>query len=369
MLSGGFSFLQKMLAAVLIMLFVPGLAGVAAAKLYKFQDAQGNWHYTDTPPGRKTGRVETLTEAVAQQAGQQNLVRELQEQYAPASEVEAATLATVTIHSSAGKGSGFFVSGRGHILTNRHVLEGDAEQIAATQAAFEQKDERLERTDAWFRNESARLAQTAQQLEQLKQAIESCPYRKKREAAEKMYQQRRQRYQQWKADFSREKALYRKQKQQYQQRRQEFDYYATVAGSSRRFTVTAKNGRKLYAYLLRTSREHDLALLKVDGYQTPRLQPAAAQRPGQGSRVFAIGSPVSLRDSVSQGVVAGYENGFIKTDAKIYPGNSGGPLVTATGRVLGINTYKELTRRFEGLGFAIPIGVALAEFRNDIDGN
>jgi S1-C subfamily serine protease len=56
------------------------------------------------------------------------------------------------------------------------------------------------------------------------------------------------------------------------------------------------------------------------------------------------------------------KGGFIQTNAQIYPGNSGGPLVTADGRVLGINTFKRLTRKFEGLGFAIPIKVAIDEF-------
>lgn len=52
----------------------------------------------------------------------------------------------------------------------------------------------------------------------------------------------------------------------------------------------------------------------------------------------------------------------MQINAQIYPGNSGGPLVTAQGRVLGINTFKTLTLKFEGLGFAIPIETALREF-------
>jgi len=65
---------------------------------------------------------------------------------------------------------------------------------------------------------------------------------------------------------------------------------------------------------------------------------------------------------VSKGIFSGYEKSFIKTDAKIYPGNSGGPLINKDGRVVGINSFKQLTRRFEGLGFAIPIRVATSEF-------
>ena len=77
----------------------------------------------------------------------------------------------------------------------------------------------------------------------------------------------------------------------------------------------------------------------------------------------SIGSPARLQNSVTSGVFSGFESGFIQTNAQIYPGNSGGPLVTAQGRVVGINTFKQLTHKFEGLGFAIPIQVALREFR------
>ena len=69
---------------------------------------------------------------------------------------------------------------------------------------------------------------------------------------------------------------------------------------------------------------------------------------------------------MSRGIIAGFKSNFIQTDAKIYPGNSGGPLVTRQGRVAGINSFKELTRKFEGLGFAIPINVAFNEFAEHI---
>jgi serine protease Do len=71
---------------------------------------------------------------------------------------------------------------------------------------------------------------------------------------------------------------------------------------------------------------------------------------------------VRLRNSVSAGVISGFEGVFVKTNAQIYPGSSGGPLVTAQGRVIGINTFKKLTHKFEGLGFAISIKKALDAF-------
>jgi S1-C subfamily serine protease len=61
-------------------------------------------------------------------------------------------------------------------------------------------------------------------------------------------------------------------------------------------------------------------------------------------------------------VISGFQGTFVKTNAQIYPGNSGGPLVTAQGHVIGINTFKKITHKFEGLGFAISIKVALDAF-------
>jgi len=54
--------------------------------------------------------------------------------------------------------------------------------------------------------------------------------------------------------------------------------------------------------------------------------------------------------------------------ARIYPGNSGGPLVSEEGEVLGVNTFKKLTCQYEGLGFAIPVQAALKEFGRYLDG-
>jgi S1-C subfamily serine protease len=103
-------------------------------------------------------------------------------------------------------------------------------------------------------------------------------------------------------------------------------------------------------------------LLKVDGYTTPFLETADPHASAHGDPVYAVGNPVKLRNSVAAGVISGFEGQFVKTDAKIYLGNSGGPLVTAAGRVIGVNTFKRLTHKFEGLGFAISIAVVLDAF-------
>ena len=123
---------------------------------------------------------------------------------------------------------------------------------------------------------------------------------------------------------------------------------------------------ELYASLYRISDDHDLALLKISGYKTPFLRPARPQDLSQGQKVFAVGSPVdlSLKNTVTSGVLSAFRDNYVQTNAQIYPGNSGGPLIDSQGRVIGVNTMKLLTRNFEGLGFAIPIQLVFAEFED-----
>ncbi|NVM25780.1 MAG: trypsin-like peptidase domain-containing protein [Desulfobacterales bacterium] len=70
--------------------------------------------------------------------------------------------------------------------------------------------------------------------------------------------------------------------------------------------------------------------------------------------------------SVTSGIYSGIREfnrqDYIQTNAQINPGNSGGPLVTKDGRVTGISTWKVAGPQVEGLGFAIPINIALKEF-------
>ena len=99
------------------------------------------------------------------------------------------------------------------------------------------------------------------------------------------------------------------------------------------FVVMLADGTEEYAYPIAESRSYDLALLKIDGYRTPALLPAQAGTASQGDPVYAIGHPAGLRNTVAKGIVSGFEGFYVKTDASIYPGNSGGPLVDRWGRV------------------------------------
>ena len=118
--------------------------------------------------------------------------------------------------------------------------------------------------------------------------------------------------------------------------------------------------------------ELDLALLKVDGMKLPALPLATYSQVRQGETVFAFGSPVGMRNSLSHGLVSAVARQvdpdspliFVQTDAPINPGNSGGPLVNIRGEVVGVNTFIiSQSGGNEGLGFAIPSATARTVFR------
>ncbi len=107
----------------------------------------------------------------------------------------------------------------------------------------------------------------------------------------------------------------------------------------------------------------DLALLKIEGsdrkdFTTVPL--GVSQELKQGDSVFAIGNPLGLERSVSEGIVS-LRNRIIQsrlhvqTTAEINPGNSGGPLFNFRGEVVGVNNLKIVSTGAEGLGFAIPV--------------
>jgi len=114
--------------------------------------------------------------------------------------------------------------------------------------------------------------------------------------------------------------------------------------------------------IVATSSDKDLALLQImgtDGHAFHALPIGNSNllRPGQ--RVFAIGSPLGLERTVSEGIVS-LKNRliqgrlFIQGTAQISPGNSGGPLFNLQGEVIGVNNMKIVGMGAEGLGFAIP---------------
>jgi len=105
----------------------------------------------------------------------------------------------------------------------------------------------------------------------------------------------------------------------------------------------------------------DLALLKIDDPGAPRFTYAPLGETDQlvvGERVFAVGSPLGLERTVTEGIVSTKTREFngelyLQTTAQINPGNSGGPLFNLRGEVVGVTNMK--IQFGEGIGFAIPV--------------
>jgi putative serine protease PepD len=120
--------------------------------------------------------------------------------------------------------------------------------------------------------------------------------------------------------------------------------------------------RVMKGRIVRVDKTDDLAVVHVSE-RVPALQ-VAALRPKVATDVMVIGSPLGLSDSVSVGVVSSFRSLFgsdyMQFSAPISPGNSGGPVVDAKGRVVAIATAKLVGDGAEALGFGIPVQTACA---------
>jgi S1-C subfamily serine protease len=151
-----------------------------------------------------------------------------------------------------------------------------------------------------------------------------------------------------------------------------------VVSGAGRIQVEFEDGFETEAIVVGARPEHDLAVLKAE--KIPDDLPAATLRSTSdlavGDEVIAVGFPFGIGPSVSAGVVSGLRRQYrsrsgealanlIQFDAAVNPGNSGGPLVTADGEVVGIVTaILNPTEQhvFIGIGFAVPIENAAAAY-------
>ena len=126
---------------------------------------------------------------------------------------------------------------------------------------------------------------------------------------------------------------------------------ATTAG------VITYDGEIHNVILIGRDTSMDVALMKIEG-EYERLKLDDSDDLEIGEKVIAIGNPLGLQFSVSEGIISGIHRrginnleAYIQTDAALNPGNSGGPLINKQGKVVGINNFK--IGEGENLGFAL----------------
>lgn len=143
---------------------------------------------------------------------------------------------------------------------------------------------------------------------------------------------------------------------------------AHVVADTDEVMVKLTDKREFQAKVIGFDRYTDVALIKIDARNLPVVTVGDPNRLEAGEWVAAIGAPFGFENSVTVGVVSakgrllpsGSYVPFIQTDVAVNPGNSGGPLFSTRGDVVGINSqiYSQ-TGGYMGISFAIPIDIAL----------
>jgi len=146
-----------------------------------------------------------------------------------------------------------------------------------------------------------------------------------------------------------------------------------VVENGDKIQVTLADGKTTCpAKLIGADPQTDVAVIKIEARNLSAVRLADSAQLEVGDVVIAIGNPFDVGQTVTSGIISGLGRGdlpigrvadyedFIQTDAAINQGNSGGPLVDAEGRLIGINTFimSNAGGGNQGLGFAIPVNLA-----------
>lgn len=145
--------------------------------------------------------------------------------------------------------------------------------------------------------------------------------------------------------------------------------YYTVSDANKVLVYLYEEDNPVEATIIGSDSVTDLAILKIDRNDLTPVEIGDSDSVQVGEFAMAIGNPLDMRNTVTSGIISGVnreiedDNGtmytLIQTDAAINAGNSGGALVNADGKLIGINTLKMSGTGIEGMGFAIPINSTL----------
>ncbi|HEY5078559.1 MAG TPA: Do family serine endopeptidase [Opitutaceae bacterium] len=154
-----------------------------------------------------------------------------------------------------------------------------------------------------------------------------------------------------------------------------------VVENADELTVEFADGGKFPAKVVGADPKTDIAVIKIEAKGLPAVTFADSDKLRVGDVVFAVGNPLGVGETVTMGIISakgrsglgilddvkGYEN-YIQTDAAINMGNSGGALVDAKGRLIGINSaIVSPSRGNIGIGFAVPVNMAASVMKSLIE--
>ena len=141
---------------------------------------------------------------------------------------------------------------------------------------------------------------------------------------------------------------------------------AHVVEGADEVVVTLTDKREFKAKIIGSDRRTDVAVVKIEGSNLPRLTMGDSSKLRVGEWVIAIGSPFGLDNTVTAGIVSANSRDtgdylpLIQTDVAVNPGNSGGPLINMRGEVVGINSQiYSRSGGYMGISFAVPIDEAI----------
>lgn len=152
-----------------------------------------------------------------------------------------------------------------------------------------------------------------------------------------------------------------------------------VVSNADKVVLVLSNDEEIEAKILGGDEYLDLAVMSISKNKVPQVAAIGSSEDMKvGDTIFTVGTPMGYeyRGTVTSGILSGKDRlvsvsvsnssssdwvmKVLQIDAAINPGNSGGPLVNASGKVIGINSMKLVQDEIEGMGFAIPIEIAMA---------
>jgi S1-C subfamily serine protease len=270
---------------------------------------------------------------------------QLENTHAPRNAIETSRNATVFIETSWGSvGSGFIVSNNCHVITNKHVVNLDIDQVLESAKNDPKLNQKMLKKYAIERAEINQMSARHDIMVRIEGITpESEKLRKEIEQRKKFLSD-----------------LPGLVEERMEQAANELKWKDRTEG----IKVSLIDNTSFTIHQMSYSENFDLAIFKLPAENCPFLELDGDNDIPQGTKLYTIGNPSGLGYSVTSGIFSGYREidskRFIQTDASINPGNSGGPLIKENGRAVGVNTL--VMQGAQGIGFAVPVSIIKEEF-------